>query len=290
MLRKNLINRSKVDWGDHTGRYPILYNTNIYYGCDHNCPYCYSRKMTYWKKVWTDVDPVENAVALAQKEAGKPPGRIMFCSMTDPYQALERKTRLARGVLEVLLDSPHLILVLTKSDLVTRDFDLMQGHDNVELGVTITALQDLTDWEPRAPGNRRRIEAVKMAHDFHIKTFASVEPWIPDVTNPTAILSELKPWVDRFVIGTLNYAGVDHEYYRQRMPSLLDYVKQNQLRVMWKKELKPYVPLEYSRDSINRYWVRCPHCGRKTPAWTSQGGKEQRGRCRWCKESWGGSE
>ncbi len=78
MKRKSLLNRSGVDWGDHTGRYPILYNANIYYGCQHDCQYCYSRKIYYWKRPWTDVEPVDNTVELAKKEVKrKESGRIL---------------------------------------------------------------------------------------------------------------------------------------------------------------------------------------------------------------------
>jgi DNA repair photolyase len=87
MKRKSLLNRSGVDWGDHTGRYPLLYNCNIYYGCQHDCTYCYSQRIYRWKVPWRDVEPVENAVVLSRNEVQqKDPGRIMVCSMTDPYQ------------------------------------------------------------------------------------------------------------------------------------------------------------------------------------------------------------
>ena len=62
---------------------------------------------------------VKNAVELARRDLKiQRPGRIMFCSMTDPYQPIEAEIRLARGVLEVLLDSSFHILILTKSPLV----------------------------------------------------------------------------------------------------------------------------------------------------------------------------
>ncbi len=117
----------------------------------------------------------------------------MFCSMCDPYQPIERKLGLARRVLEVLLASKFLILITTKSDLVTRDYDIIKGHDNVEVGFTITSLNDLPKWEPEAPGNKRRIEALKKAHDLGIKTFVSMEPTIPEETKPIEIMEALSP-------------------------------------------------------------------------------------------------
>jgi len=68
---------------------------------------------------------------------------------------------MARRVLEVLLDSPFRVLIFTKSPLVTRDYDLIHGHRKVEVGFTITSLDDISFWEPYALGNTKRIEALK---------------------------------------------------------------------------------------------------------------------------------
>jgi DNA repair photolyase len=135
MQIKSLINVSEVDWKDYSGRCPSIYNCNIFYGCQHNCRYCYSRKIYRWKKNWREAEPVENAVELARKEVKRgEPGRIMFCSMTDPYQPIEADQGLARDVLKVLMDSEFPVLIMTKSDLVTQDFDIIRGHDKVEVG------------------------------------------------------------------------------------------------------------------------------------------------------------
>ena len=80
MIRKNLIRPCRVDWEDYTyGKYPLLYNANIYFGCQHDCVYCYSKKMMFWKRPWREAEAVENAVELAEKEVKrKEHGRIMF--------------------------------------------------------------------------------------------------------------------------------------------------------------------------------------------------------------------
>ena len=242
MRRKSLLNLSGVDWGDHTGRYPILYNCNIYFGCEHNCRYCYAKKIYYWKESWADAEPVDNAVELAKREVqNKKPGRIMFCSMCDPYQPIERKLELARKVLEVLVDSKFHVLIMTKSDMVMRDYDLLDGRENVEVGFTITSLNDISMWEAGAPGNTRRIEALKKIHDLGIKTFVSMEPTIPEETRPIEIMEALSPYVDRWIIGALNYMDVDLSFYRREVPEWAEYVDKKGLKVMWKKELKPYL-------------------------------------------------
>jgi DNA repair photolyase len=68
---------------------------------------------------------------------------------------------------------------MTKSDAMSRDYDLIKGRENVEVCFTITSLADIPEWVPEALGNKRRIETEKKVHDLRIKTFVSMEPTIP---------------------------------------------------------------------------------------------------------------
>jgi len=166
----------------------------------------------------------------------------MFCSMTDPYQPIEVETELARRVLKVLPDSPFHVLILTKSPLVTRDYDLIRGHGNVEVGFTITSLEDIPFWEPYAPGNTKRIEAMKKAHEIGVKTFASIEPWIPDVTYPQLIIEKLRDFVDRFIIGSMQYCDVPRTFYADHLPPLIAWLEKNKIDYYLKKELRSCLP------------------------------------------------
>jgi len=186
---------------------------------------------------------VENAVELARRDiSALRPGRIMFCSMTDPYQPIEAETELARKVLKVLLDSPFEVLILTRSPLVTRDYDLIRGHRNVEVGFTVTSLDDIPFWEPYAPGNTRRIEALKKAHEKGIRTFVSIEPWIPNVTHPRSIIENLREYVDRFIIGSIQYCNVPRRFYADRLPSLIAWLDGSKINYYLKKELRSCLP------------------------------------------------
>jgi len=237
--RRTLIRRSGVEWTD--------YNANIYHGCAHNCRYCYARLMTKRFEPnpfdWQDAKMVENAVELARRDIrALRPGRIMFCSMTDPYQPIEAETGLARKVLGVLLNSPFHVLILTKSHLVTRDYDLIRDHGNVEVGFTITALNGIPFWEPYAPGNKKRIEALKKAHEKGIRTFVSIEPWIPNVTYPRSIIETLREHVDRFIIGSMQYCDVPRRFYADRLPPLIAWLDENKIKYNLKKELRSCLP------------------------------------------------
>lgn len=245
MIRKTLINPSGVEWTD--------YNANIYSGCAHDCAYCYARpKRPYiktwaeWRSRWRCAVPVENAVELAQKEIRKrEPGRIMFCSTCDAYQPLEKETELARQVLEVLLHSRHHVLICTKSDLVRRDYDVILPHKNVEVGFTFTSM-DVIDEERFAPSPLARKYALRNANSLGIKTFVSIEPWIPEVTNPLEIIRELDPWVDRWIVGRLNHpykipaayhSNVPDGYYRKRFQRVIEVLKETEKPFMIKREL-----------------------------------------------------
>ena len=71
MRRISLLNLSNVNWEDHTGKHSLLYCADIYYCCQHNCGYCYAKKMFHWKNPWREAEPVENAMELAKKEVLK---------------------------------------------------------------------------------------------------------------------------------------------------------------------------------------------------------------------------
>jgi DNA repair photolyase len=87
----------------------------------------------------------------------------------------------------------------------------------MEVGFTITSLQDIPFRQPYAPGNTNRIQALKKAHELAIKTFASIEHWIPDVTYPQLIIEKLRDFVDRFIIGSMQYHGVPRAFYAERL-------------------------------------------------------------------------
>jgi DNA repair photolyase len=127
------------------------YVVNPYTGCQFGCIYCYatftSRFVNEPRADWGSYVYVKtNAVELARKQLEKwPPAKqeavIMFSSVTDPYQGIEHKYRLTRGVLQALVDAhyPGKVTILTKSPLVLRDVDLLERL-NAEAGLTITPI------------------------------------------------------------------------------------------------------------------------------------------------------
>ena len=131
---------------------------------------------------------------------------------------------------------PHLDLDQEPSGSQRLRFD--RNHQNVEVGFTITSLQDIPFWEPYAPGNTNRIQALKKAHELGIKTFVSIEPWIPDVTQQSVIIKKLRDSVDRFIIGSMQYCDVPRSFYAKNLPALTSWLKENKIDYYLKKELR----------------------------------------------------
>jgi DNA repair photolyase len=106
------------------------YTINPYSGCSFNCLYCYIRGSKYGEHMEDKLSIKTNAPELLEKQlklrARKNQyGVIVMSSATDPYLQAEKQTGLTRKLLEIILKYRFPLHVITKSDLVTRDFDLL---------------------------------------------------------------------------------------------------------------------------------------------------------------------
>ncbi len=242
--RRSLLNESDVEWTD--------YCINHYIGCVHGCTYCYARRLhkAFWQGRWGkfhEVKPVRNALELLEKDLRRrKPGTVLLSSMCDPYPPAEKRLRLTRRILEKLLDTDFHVLVLTKSSLAWWDIDIMEGHDNIELGVTLTTLsgEHAAKFEPGASPPEDRLHVLEIAHEFGVKTFVSIEPWIPGVTDPWEIVQRCREFVDRFIIGALNHQRVPQGFYRCELPALVQKLEGAGVGYLLKKELLEKARLE----------------------------------------------
>lgn len=257
--RKTLLNRSLVEWTN--------YNCNHYRGCFHGCTYpCYAwkiRRCSYDE--WRSVAVVENALELAVREIENIPltARIMVSSTTDPYQPIEEQEKLTRSLLPILAGYrqrscsvlPN-VIIITKSDLVRRDFDLIKHFSNIALCMTITSCNNLAEFEPYAPGNRARIACLQDAKALGIHTIASVEPWIPTVTKLMELVRLIYPYVDEVFIGSWNHRfrkGSENynnmlRVYRRELPGAYNFLQQHMKKVLIKRELVDMLGIKRGRD------------------------------------------
>lgn len=164
---------------------------NPYAGCAFGCSYCYVRRMPislFREEDWGAwVDIKENATDLVKKEIPKArkKGRvsIFMSSSTDPYQPVEHKTHLTRGLLEAMIEeSPDFLFLQTRSPLVTRDIDLLKQFKNKIL-VSMTVETDLESvrkiFAPSAPPIHARLKAIQQLRSEGIPVQAAVAPLLP---------------------------------------------------------------------------------------------------------------
>ena len=133
----------------------LYYNLNLYRGCQHQCIYCDSRSECYQIEDFDhDVLIKVNAIELLRRElAGKRViGTIGTGSMNDPYMPLEAEVRLTRRALEAIAAFGFPVHVITKSDLVLRDIDLLEeiGRKTyAAVTFTVTTADDPAQQAPR---------------------------------------------------------------------------------------------------------------------------------------------
>ena len=126
----------------------IDYYINIYRGCMHRCIYCDSRSECYQVNNFDhDIEVKVNAIDLLRKELASKKDKLVigFGAMSDPYIPIEKEYQLTRKALELLKEFNQGAFILTKSDLVLRDLDLLTDINNrysAKVAFTITTYDD----------------------------------------------------------------------------------------------------------------------------------------------------
>jgi len=164
---------------------------NPYTGCDHNCIYCYA---TNYISNFNNCKPKKNLVPQLQKEAQQLKGQLISISnSSDPYPTIEKELELTRKCLHALSNHNCRIQIITKSNLVTRDIDILQKTKSV-VAFTITTDNDelAKKLEPNAPPPSQRIRAIKTLTQTSIPVCARIDPIIPHLnSNCKALIEKL---------------------------------------------------------------------------------------------------
>ncbi|MEP6484815.1 MAG: PA0069 family radical SAM protein [Rudaea sp.] len=176
---------------------PFDQSINPYRGCEHGCVYCFARPSHSYLNLSPGLDfetklfAKTNAAELLRTELSKPSYRVSPINLganTDPYQPIERRYRLSRQVLEVMVEFKHPVTIVTKNALVERDMDLLselarQNLAYVFLSVTSLDNRLAAKLEPRASAPHRRIEAIRRLTEAGIPCGVLVAPIIPALTD-----------------------------------------------------------------------------------------------------------
>jgi len=170
---------------------------NPYRGCEHGCIYCYARPAHAYMGLSPGLDFESklffkpHAARLLEAELSHPryrPELIHIGGNTDPYQPQERKLRVTRGVIEVLVRFRNPFSVITKSALILRDLDLLteaaaEGLTRVAISVTSLDRRLARSMEPRAATPEKRIDAVRRLTAAGVPVTVMFAPCIPGLND-----------------------------------------------------------------------------------------------------------
>ncbi|KAB2945956.1 MAG: transporter [Candidatus Methanoperedens nitroreducens] len=197
-----MIKEVKVKTALSPSKLPGLeYALNPYRGCAHACVYCYAPSVIHWDKgKWGELVEVKvNLPRILSKELRvKKKGVVGLGTVTDPYQPAEKKYEITRRCLELLSLHDFPVCIQTKSSLVLRDMDLLKSFSNLEVGVTLTALDESVraKMEPGASTVEERLRALEELSKNGINTWVFLGPVMPYITDVDALvdtIAKVKP-------------------------------------------------------------------------------------------------
>ena len=206
------------------------YVVNPYAGCTHNCRYCYAsfmKRFTGHEEDWgsfLDVKEYES-FSIPKNLKGK---TVLLSSVTDPYNPYESRFHKSREILERLRETEADVEILSKSDLMVKDLELLKNMPNLQVGISLATLDDSFRkvMEPGAPSIQRRLTALKTLHEEGISTYVFISPIFPYLTDIRSIVEAVHGSVDKICFENLNLRGAAKqeilEYIRANYPQYLN--------------------------------------------------------------------
>ena len=246
---------------------------NIYRGCSHGCIYCDSRSRCYqFTHPFEDIEVKQNAPELLEAALRSKRKKCMIAtgSMSDPYMHCEEKLRLTRKCLEVILRYGFGATLLTKSDRVLLDMDLLEEiHRKTKCVVQMTLTTYDDDLcrivEPNVCTTRRRIEVLEEMRHRGIPTVVWLTPILPFINdtedNIKAILAECirvgVKGIICFDMGLTLREG-DREYYYAALDKSFPGMKKRYIQ----RYANAYaLPSPRAKELMGLFWNTCRQHG-----------------------------
>jgi len=236
-------------------------NINIFFGCQHNCRYCYAKKIAIRfnrksEDTWKVMELNPNKLLQNFRRRS---GRIMFPTSHDIIPEFKSE---CFQVLEKILEVGNLVLITTKPHLevikaICRDF--FYYKDLIQFRFTITSIDNslLRFWEEGAPTFEERFESLKFAFKMNYKTSVSIEPFLD--SNPKKLIDTIYPYISETIwIGKMNYISqnkIPKEDRANYKKIRMIYSHKNLLSII--NSLESYKKVRY-KDSIRKYDFQIP--------------------------------
>jgi DNA repair photolyase len=184
---------------------PFRWTINPYRGCTHACVFCFARPthrfldMNAGRDFEKEIVVKVNLPEVLRAELRKPSWKgehVALGTNTDPYQWVEGRYKLMRGVWEAMRDFANPCSVLTKSPLVTRDIDLLQQvaeRAPFTANFSIPTIDEKV-WrqtEPHTPSPRARIDAIAEMTAAGLPCGVLIAPLMPGVNDQPEQVDEI---------------------------------------------------------------------------------------------------
>jgi len=164
---------------------------NPYTGCDHKCIYCYASS---YIPHFYECRPKKDLLKRLEREAAKLKGELIsIANSSDPYPTIEAEEGLTRRCLEILTRYNCRIQLITKSNIVLRDIDLLKRAPSM-VAITVTTDDEETAkiLEPYAPSPAERLKAAEGLIASDVPVAVRIDPIIPYVNeNPETLVEAL---------------------------------------------------------------------------------------------------
>ncbi|MGB9750300.1 MAG: SPL family radical SAM protein [Caldisericia bacterium] len=204
---------------------PLKYSLNPYTGCSFSCLYCYissfikdpfivREKRDIIEKVKKDIEKIDKNLY------------VSLSNSSDPYPYIEEKLKITREILKIFKDKKVGTLIITKSDLILRDVDLLREM-KVSVSMTITTFKEIYKIiEPFAPSPERRLNVLKKLKESGIKTSVRIDPIIPYVNDNIDeienMIKIIKNFSDQIIVSTLKLRGDSIKRFKEKLPKVYE--------------------------------------------------------------------
>lgn len=229
-------------WGDPYCTCPYKFGFNPYTGCSHGCLYCY---VSSYVPNFSQCRPKKDIIRRLARDLRGFKGLVSMANSSDPYPPMEGKLGITRKCLELLSLEDIQLQIITKSNLVTRDIDLLVRLKAM-VSMTITTLDEklASRLEPGAPLPKKRLESIRRLGSAGIPVSVRIDPIIPGI-NDTGL---------RSLVQEIAGAGALHvtsSTYKARLDSW------KRLRSVFPETMDRLRPLYFRKENrhMNAYYL-----------------------------------
>ncbi|MGM9947203.1 SPL family radical SAM protein [Floccifex sp.] len=246
---------------------------NLYRGCSHGCIYCDSRSKCYqMNHDFEDIEVKINAPELLESALYRKRKKCMIATgaMCDPYLHIEKELKLTRSCLEIIDKYEFGVAILTKSDLILRDIDLIEKINQTSKAIvqmTITTYDDAlcSILEPNVCSTSSRLNVLHICKEKGIPTIVWLCPILPFINDTKYNIEQIvKACARENVKGIINFGmGLtlregNREYFYEKLDKLFPGLKE----VYIKKYGNAYeLPVQRANELYHLFVSLCQQYG-----------------------------